>query len=258
MQIDLTGRVALVTGAAHGIGRAICTTLAGAGARIWAVDRLPDALAGTVEAVTAIGGACQSSVVDLTDAAAVNRLVETVEATAGRIDILVNTAGGVVGQVGRPVEEIDDAAWDAVVKANLYSAFYCIRAVASVMKAGGGGRIVNISSGAGRSVSLTGIQAYASAKAGQLGLTRQMAHELGQFGITVNAIAPGFIRSNPATERQWEAMGAERQRQLVEGIALRRLGAPEDIANGVLYFASDLGGWVSGQTISIDGGRHMV
>lgn len=257
-QIDLTGRVALVTGAANGIGRSICTTLAAAGARIWAVDLLTDVLPGTVAAVEAVGGACGSSVANLTDAAAVARVVEEVVAAEGRIDILVNTAGGVVGQVGRPVEEISDEDWDIVVKANLYSAFYCIRAVAPVMKANGGGRIVNISSGAGRSVSLTGIQAYASAKAGQLGLTRQMAHELGQFGITVNAIAPGFIRSNPATERQWEAMGAERQRQLVEGIALRRLGTPEDIANGVLYFASELGGWVSGQTISIDGGRHMV
>ncbi|MFN8512882.1 MAG: SDR family NAD(P)-dependent oxidoreductase [Thermomicrobiales bacterium] len=258
MQIDLAGRVAIVTGAAHGIGRAICTTLAGAGARIWAVDILDEPLVGTVAAVTDVGGSCRSAVVNLTDSAAVGQFVERVVAAEGRIDILVNTAGGVVGQVGQPIETITDEAWDAVVRANLNATFYCIRAVAPQMKAGGGGRIVNISSGAGRSVSLTGIQAYASAKAGQLGLTRQMAHELGQYGITVNAIAPGFVRSNPSTERQWEAMGEARQKQLVEGIALRRLGKAEDIANGVLYFASDLASWVTGQTISIDGGRHMV
>jgi 3-oxoacyl-[acyl-carrier protein] reductase len=258
MQIDLSGRVAIVTGAAHGIGRAICTTLASAGARIWAADIRADPLAGTVAAVTSAGGICQSAVVDLTDSAAVGRFVEQVVAAEGRIDILVNTAGGVVGQVGQPVETITDEAWDSIVRANLNATFYCIRAVAPQMKASGGGRIVNISSGAGRSVSLTGIQAYASAKAGQLGLTRQMAHELGQYGITVNAIAPGFVRSNPTTEQQWEAMGEARQKQLVESIALRRLGRAEDIANGVLFFASDLAGWVTGQTISIDGGRHMV
>jgi 3-oxoacyl-[acyl-carrier protein] reductase len=257
-QIDLSGQVALVTGAAHGIGRAICLTLAEAGAQIWATDLLEDALAETVAAVTAAGGQCQPVGTNLTDSAAVERMVERIKAEAGRIDILVNCAGGVVGQVGRPVTEITDEDWDIVVRTNLYATFYCIRAVAPLMKAGGGGRIVNISSGAGRSVSLTGIQAYASAKAGQLGLTRQMAHELGQDGITVNAIAPGFIRSNPATERQWEAMGAEGQRSLVNGIALRRLGQAQDIASGVLFFASDLANWVSGQTISIDGGRHMV
>lgn len=258
MQIDLQGQVAIVTGAAHGIGKAICTTLAGSGARIWAVDLLAEGLVETAAAVTALGGSCQTATANLTDSAAVAAMVEKVRAAEGRVDILVNCAGGVAGQAGQPVEAITDEMWDIVVKTNLYSTFYCIRSVTPIMKAQGGGRIVNISSGAGRSVSLTGIQAYASAKAGQLGLTRQMAHELGQYQITVNAIAPGFVRSNPSTERQWEAMGEERQRQLVEGIALRRLGAAEDIANGVLFFVSSLSGWVSGQTISIDGGRHMM
>src|ERR687888_919983 len=149
-------------------------------------------------------------------------------------DILVNCAGGVVGQVGRPLEEVSDDDWRAVVDANLTSTFVCTRAVVPGMKAARYGRIVNISSGAGRSVSLTGIQAYASAKAAQIGLTRQTAHELGGFGITVNCIAPGFVLSNPTTIRQWESYGEEGQRTLIESIALRRLGEPEDIANGVL------------------------
>jgi 3-oxoacyl-[acyl-carrier protein] reductase len=123
------------------------------------------------------------------------------------------------------------------------------------MKAARAGRIVNISSGAGLGVSLTGIQAYASAKAAQIGLTRQLAHELGPWGITVNNIAPGFVRSNPATERQWEAYGEARQRELVESIALKRLGTPEDIAYGVLFFASDNASWITGQVLSIDGGK---
>jgi 3-oxoacyl-[acyl-carrier protein] reductase len=125
------------------------------------------------------------------------------------------------------------------------------------MKARGWGRIVNISSGAGRSVSLTGIQAYASSKAGQIGFTRQMAHELGRFGITVNTIAPGFVLSNPTTIKQWESYGPDGQAALVAGIAVRRLGTPEDIANGVRFFVSEASSWVSGQTLSIDGGHAL-
>jgi 3-oxoacyl-[acyl-carrier protein] reductase len=116
------------------------------------------------------------------------------------------------------------------------------------------GRIVNISSGAGLGPSLTGIQAYAAAKAGQINLTRQLCQELGPYNITVNNVAPGFVRSNPATEKQWESYGEAGQKALVERIALRRLGTPDDIANGVLFFASDYAGWISGQVIRIDGG----
>jgi 3-oxoacyl-[acyl-carrier protein] reductase len=103
--------------------------------------------------------------------------------------------------------------------------------------------------------SLTGIQAYCSAKHAVIGLTRQLAHEFGPFNITVNSVAPGFIRTNAATEKQWESYGADGQRALVERIALKRLGAAQDIANAVLFFASDLAGFVSGQIISVDGGR---
>jgi len=176
----------------------------------------------------------------------------------GAVDILVNNAGGVVGQAGHPLEEVTDQDWHAVVDANLTSTFLCTRAVVPGMKERGWGRIVNISSGAGRTVSLTGIQAYASAKAGQIGFTRQMAHELGRFGITVNCIAPGFILSNPTTERQWASYGEEGQRALVDQIAMRRLGRPEDIANGVRFFVSERSSWVTGQTISIDGGHALL
>ena len=119
------------------------------------------------------------------------------------------------------------------------------------------GRIVNISSGAGRSVSLTGIQAYASAKAGQIGFTRQTAHELGPYGITVNSIAPGFVLSNPTSIAQYESYGEEGQQRLLQSIATRRLGTPEDIANGVLFFVAEESSWVTGQVISIDGGHSI-
>ncbi len=228
----LAGRTAVVTGTAHGIGAAIAEALRGEGADVHGVDK---------------------DRADLTRPAEVDAFFGAL----GGADILVNTAGGVVGQVGRPIEEVSDQDWDAVVRANLYSTFLCTRAVAPSMKERRWGRIVNISSGAGRGVSLTGIQAYTSAKAGQIGFTRQMAHELGPFGITVNCICPGFIRSNPTTEQQWQSYGEEGQRRLVESIAMRRLGQPEDIANGVLFFASERSSWVTGQTISIDGGHAL-
>jgi 3-oxoacyl-[acyl-carrier protein] reductase len=223
-------RVALVTGSAQGIGAAIVAALRDEGLTVHGVDKAQ----------------C-----DVSDSAAVARLV----AEIGRIDVLVNCAGGVAGQVGRPLEEVSDDDWRAVVDANLTSTFVCTRAVAPGMKAAGWGRIVNISSGAGRSVSLTGIQAYASAKAGQLGFTRQTAHELGPYGITVNAIAPGFVLSNPTSIAQWEAYGVDGQRAALERIALRRLGEPEDIAQGVVFCVRAK--WLTGQVISIDGGSAL-
>jgi 3-oxoacyl-[acyl-carrier protein] reductase len=255
--LDLHGQVAIVTGAAHGFGRAISLTLGRQGAAVWAVDRLAGELDETTRIAREEGIDCTPAPCDVTDSSAVQVLVDSLIARTGRIDILVNNAGGVVGQVGRPVETVADDDWDIVVRTNLYSAFYFIRAAAPAMKARRYGRIVNISSGAGRSFSLTGIQAYASAKAGQIGLTRQMAKELGAWQITVNNIAPGFVRSNESSERQWHAMGDVRQQALVDGLALKRLGSPDDIAGGVLFFASELAGWVTGQTISIDGGSHM-
>jgi 3-oxoacyl-[acyl-carrier protein] reductase len=126
------------------------------------------------------------------------------------------------------------------------------------MKERGWGRIVNIASAAGLTVSKTGIQAYTSAKAGQIGFTRQMAHELGPFGITVNCIAPGFILSNPTTALQWDGYGEEGQRMLVQGIAMRRLGDPADIANGVQFFVAERSSWVTGQIIAIDGGSALL
>jgi 3-oxoacyl-[acyl-carrier protein] reductase len=245
-----SGRTAIVTGAAHGFGRAISLALAERGAAVWACDVLEDELAETGR----LSG-CAVRTVDVRDKAAVDHFVAEASAAAGAVHILVNNAGGVLGQVGRPLEEVTPAEWQAIFDVNVTGAFLCSQAVAPGMKAAKFGRIINISSGAGLGISLTGIQAYASAKAAQIGLTRQLAHELGPWGITVNNVAPGFVRSNPTTERQWEAYGAEKQRALVEGIALKRLGTVEDIAAGVLFFASESAGWVTGQVLAIDGGK---
>ena len=255
MRLDFTGRTAIVTGAAHGFGRTISLAFASRGAAVWACDVIEDELAETQRFCRAAGGSCTARAVDVRDKDAVNRFVAEAAQAAGLVHILVNNAGGVLGQVGRPLEEVTPAQWQAIYDVNVTAAFYLSQAVAPGMKAARFGRIVNISSGAGLGVSLTGIQAYASAKAAQIGLTRQLAHELGPWGITVNNVAPGFVRSNQTTERQWESYGADKQKALIEGIALKRLGTPEDIAAGVLFFASEFAGWITGQVLSIDGGK---
>jgi len=255
MTLDFTGKTALVTGAAHGFGRAISTAFAERGAHVWACDVLDDELNETAALCRSAGGTCHAVITDVRDRTAVHACVAAASAASGRVDILVNNAGGVLGQVGRPLEQIAPEEWRAIFDVNVTGAFYCAQAVAPGMKAARGGRIVNISSGAGLGISLTGIQAYASAKAAQIGLTRQLAHELGPWGITVNNVAPGFVRSNPTTERQWESYGDEGQRALVDRIALKRLGTPADIAYGVLFFASKHASWITGQVISIDGGK---
>jgi len=257
MDSSFEGRVALVTGAAHGIGRSICAELSRRGAQVWAADVLLHDLQETERACADATGMCRAGPLDVTSSDEVDAYVARIEEESGHLDILVNVAGGVLGQVGKPLEEVTDIEWESILAVNLTGVFNCSRAVAPGMKARRFGRIVNISSGAGRSTSLTGIQAYTSAKAGQIGLTRQLARELGAWDITVNNIAPGFIRSNPATERQWESYGQEGQEALTQDLALKRLGSPEDIAYGVLFFASEYASWCTGQVLSIDGGKAM-
>jgi 3-oxoacyl-[acyl-carrier protein] reductase len=246
MTLRFDGKLVAVSGAGHGFGQAIAETFARLGARVFGCGPVMADTAGTTMAV-----------VDLTDRAAGAAWIAGIEQSAGTaIDILVNNAGGVGGQVFHPIEEISDEDWDRIIAINLGAAFVLSRAAAPGMKRAGSGRIVNISSGAGLKASLTGIQAYATAKHAVVGLTRQLSHELGPHGITVNSVAPGLITSNPASLAQWDSYGPEKQAAMLKATNLRRMGTAQDIANAVLFFASPLADFVTGQILQVDGGRQ--
>jgi 3-oxoacyl-[acyl-carrier protein] reductase len=250
MQIRFDGQVALVTGAAQGIGRAVAMALADAGARVHLADMAPIAWAAAEQP-----SRFECHQVDLGRRADAHDLVRATLAKDGRLDILVQAAGGVRGQVGRPIEEVGEDDWRVIFAANVDAAFWLAQAASMPMRANKFGRIVNLASGAGLRPSLTGIQAYTAAKHALVGLTKQLSQDLGPYGITCNAVAPGFVRSNPTTERQWESYGAEGQSRLVQSIHTRRLGSADDIANAAVFLASAQAGWISGQILSVDGGR---
>ncbi len=249
MSLDFTGRRVIVTGAAVGFGRAVAQGFAARGARVFATDRDAGGLAATAD-----GTAIATSAFDLTDHAAVNAWVAGIEQDGGALDIVVNNAGGTLGQVFRPIEEVEDAAWDAILAVNLGGAFAVTRAAAPAMKRAGRGRIVNISSGAGLRASRTGVQAYTVAKHAVVGFTRQLAQELGPYGITVNAVAPGLFLTSANVHRQWDGYGPEGQQRVIEGIALRRMGQPHEVADAVMFLASDFASFVSGQVLPVNGG----
>jgi 3-oxoacyl-[acyl-carrier protein] reductase len=246
MSLDFTGKTVAVSGAAIGFGAAIGARFAQAGAQVFGCDILDGADASGLSMAK----------VDLLDRKAGAEWIKSIEDRTGRaIDVLVCNAGGVAGQAHKSLEDVGDDDWDRVIGVNLGAAFALCRAAAPAMKNAGQGAIVTITSGAALQASLTGVQAYCSAKHALLGLTRQLAHELGPHGIRVNSVAPGFVRTNPATERQWASYGSEKQRQLVEGIALKRLGTADEIAKAVMFFASDLASFVNGQVLAVDGGK---
>jgi 3-oxoacyl-[acyl-carrier protein] reductase len=250
MNLDFAGLTVAIGGAASPIGYAIASAFAESGARVFCADR--DALGTWLRLPDGI----ERMPVDLGEAAAVETWIKNIEATvAGPVNILVNNAGGVTGRISTSIESVSDAEWQNIINANLTTCFNLSRAVVSGMKKAGRGVIVNIGSGASERASLTGIQAYCAAKHAVLGLTRQLAHELGPFGIRVNCIAPGFILTNAATRQQWSELGDAGQQALINSIALRRLGQPVDIANAVLLIASEYASFISGEIIAVNGGR---
>lgn len=250
MRVQFENKTVAVSGVTGGIGNAIAKEFASLGASVFACDLRTE----SVTELAAAGIAVER--VDLSDRQAAAGWIAAIEKRrAGAIDVLVNSAGGVAGQSGRALEDVADADWDEVMAINLGAAFALSRACVPAMKRAGRGCIVNITSGAATKPSLTGIQAYCATKHALLGLTRQLAHELGPHGIRVNSVAPGLMLTNDATRRQWAAYDADRQRALVAGTALQRLGTAQDVVNAVLFLASDLSGYITGQHLQVDGGR---
>ena len=242
--IDLTGRVALVTGSTRGIGRAIAGALTAAGARVAIVGRdqaKADAVA--AELPGAQGFAC-----DVSDPTAVVALVEAVEAAFGSCDILVNNAGITKDNLMLRMKDED---WDAVLDTNLKSAFVAIRAVQRGMMKRRWGRIVNIASVVGL-MGNKGQANYAASKAGLIGLSKSVAKELASRNILCNVVAPGFIRTDMT-----DAMSAEAVASLSGAIPLERLGTAEDVAGLVVFLASDRAAYVTGQVLAVDGGLTM-
>ena len=248
MDIRFDSRVVLVSGT-QGIGQAIAAAFQQAGARVHLVDIDPQ--------VTAAGAALgvTAHVADLADRSAASALIAKIVAQEGRLDVLALSAGGVCGQADLPLEMVDEPGWDRVFGANVKSALWLSQAAAPVMQQAGWGRIVIVSSGAGLRASLTGLHAYAAAKHAVIGLTRQLSVGLAQHGITVNSVAPGLVLSNPSTLKQWEGYGAEGQQRLVGTLHRRRLPEAVDIATAVLFLASEQAAAITGQVLSVDGGR---
>jgi 3-oxoacyl-[acyl-carrier protein] reductase len=240
--IDLTGKVALVTGGTRGIGRAIAQTLYGAGAKVAITGRDLDRATATAAELgdRSIGLACE-----MTDPAQIEAAVAATEQRLGPIDILVNNAGLTRDQILLRMSESD---WDAVLDANLKGAFLAIKAVTKGMMKRRAGRIVNITSVVG----LTGNKGqanYAASKAGLIGLSKSVAKEYASRNILVNCVAPGFIETDMT-----DGLPGEAKTALLQQIALGRLGKPEDVAGAVLYLASDLATYMTGQVLVVDGG----
>jgi len=245
MQIDLTGRVALVTGSTRGIGRAIAATLASCGARVAVVGR--DA-AKASEVAGQISPDARGFACDVSDVASVTALIAAVEESFGSLDILVNNAGLTRDNI---MLRLKDEDWDAVIDANLRGAFVAIRAATRGMMKRRWGRIINISSVVGL-VGNKGQSNYAASKAGLIGLTKSVAKEFASRNVLANAIAPGFIETDMTN-----AMTPEARAALTGAIPLERLGSPNDIAAMVAFLASEHASYITGQVLVVDGGMVM-
>ena len=245
IRADLSGKVALVTGASQGLGQSMAQRLGAAGARVACVARNAEKLAATVQSITDAGGEAEAFACDVTNSEQVTKTVETVVEKWGRLDILVNNAGVTRDTL---IPRMEDEDWDVVLDTNLRGAFLFTRAVTRPMMQQRWGRIINISSVSGL-MGNPGQANYSASKAGLIGFTRTVARELAKRKITVNAIAPGFIETDMARQAG-EVILAEAKKR----IPANRLGQPDEVADAVLFLASDSAAYITGQVLTVDGG----
>ncbi|MFG0254048.1 MAG: 3-oxoacyl-[acyl-carrier-protein] reductase [Rhodopirellula sp. JB053] len=245
LSVDLKGQVAIVTGASQGLGQAVAVALGQNGAHVVCLARNAEKLAKTVAEIEAAGGSAEAMPCDVTDRAAAAEAIEKTNKTHGRLDILVNNAGITRDKLMRGMS---DEEWDSVIATNLTSCFVCCRAAAGVMRRKKYGRIINMASISGL-IGNPGQANYSASKAGMIGMTRTMSKELVSRGVTVNAVAPGFIASEMTAE-----LGDVVMEEVKKRIPAKRVGQPEDVAAAVLFLASKDASYISGQTLVVDGG----
>jgi 3-oxoacyl-[acyl-carrier protein] reductase len=245
IQVDLSGQVALVTGASRGIGKEIALTFGRAGATVACIARNEGKLKETADAIQAAGGNASIHTCDVSNSAAAQAAVDAVVEAHGRLDVIVNNAG-ITKDTLLPIMSDDD--WDQVIAANLRSVFLFSRAAAKVMMRQRSGRIINMSSVSGL-MGNPGQSNYSASKAGIIGFTQTVARELAKRKITVNAICPGFIATDMA-----EALGPAIIDEVKKRIPLQRIGQADEIADAALYLASDSAAYITGQTLTVDGG----
>jgi 3-oxoacyl-[acyl-carrier protein] reductase len=246
--MSLTGRVALVTGASQGIGRACAMKLATAGATVSVAARNEEKLNQLVHEITDTGGKAAAFALDVTDEEQVKSTIKSIVAQFGKIDILVNNAGVTRDQLVMRMKRSD---WDAVLQTNLTAAYLCIQQVTSSMLKQRWGRIINITSVFGQ-MGQAGQANYSASKAGLIGLTMAIARELGSRNITCNAVAPGFIET-----AMTEVLGEEFKQNAAKQIPLGRVGSPADVASAVAFLASDEASYITGHVLNVNGGMLM-
>lgn len=251
---DTSPRVALVTGGSLGIGRATAGLLARRGHRVVITARQPERLNAAVEDLQRQGLAVEGFPADMADADAVAALLAALRERHGRLDVLINNAGG--SHHGRPFASLSPEDWELTLRQNLTATVWITRATLPLLQRSRAGSIVNVSSLAGRQRSFIAASDYAAAKAGLLGLTRQLACELAPNGIRVNAVAPGLTSSQRVLDRWQRLSGTERRRRLA-AVPLGRPGTPEEIAEAIVFLASDAASYITGATLDVNGGAFM-